>query len=219
LRLAVSTPDQQLSYLRPRVTLSSGASVVAPHSSQTVISRVLLDCHNLQTIRPTVTVLAPDGSAHRLQVQDDGSGTVLPTPADLCDQLDADQPAVDVELGGTLASPTLQLTNTTSRPMTVNWDYEVGSGGFSPDRRDVQLLSTPALPLTLQPHQQRRAALRVVVHGCGADKPIADYSSLGFMNLSVHVSDGIQSDADAQQPVSGVDLTAIVGAALQRSCS
>jgi hypothetical protein len=94
--------------------------------------------------------------------------------------------------------------------------YDVGSGGFAPDRRDVQLTSEPALPLTLGPHEQRTIALRIIVHGCGTNKPLEEYQGLGYMNLQAQF--GNAPNDDQTQPVSGVDLSAVVGAALQRSC-
>ncbi|WP_426563896.1 hypothetical protein ACPPVT_21400 [Angustibacter sp. McL0619] len=215
LRLVTTARDLRLTYFTPQVSLSSGTDVIAPQASETVISRLLLDCDNTDPVSLSVPVRPPDGSLHQLTVADSDNGLSWPTPKDLCNQLDSNEQALDAGLGGTLAKPTLQLRNTGNQQLTVDWQFDLGSG-FGPDRRDVQLSSRPALPLTLQPSQTREVALTLTVSGCGSNRPIENYTSLGFVNLRAHVGPVSQDGGDT--PVSGVDLSAVVGAALQRSC-
>jgi hypothetical protein len=214
LKLVTTPRDARLTFTSPEVSISSGTDTVKPNTSETVTTRILLDCDKTDALQATVPVAPPDGTVHQLAVANDESQP-LPVPAELCNERPGQYQTLDVNLGGTLAHPLLRLQNATTRDVTASWAFEGGSGGFGPDRRDVQLTSDPALPLILGPHEARTVALNVVVRSCGADKPLEEYTSLGFVNLHVQFTDGWQ---EPDYGADGVDLSAIVGAAVQRAC-
>ena len=115
---------------------------------------------------------------------------------------------MSIRLTGSLSQPVLELSNSTDQPLTVTLDS--GSPLTQAASQYLSVTTRPALPTTVAAGGTRRLALRLDVQGCHRDLgPLAD-GGLGYFGLDV---EGLH-----EQNQVGVDLSALVGAALERSC-
>ncbi|MGN6302674.1 MAG: hypothetical protein ACTHN8_16450, partial [Angustibacter sp.] len=190
-----------------RVTVITGDGVVRPERDALVRVRVPLRCDALEAISLSVPVRSQDGALHQLAVRDTDQGMLSQVPQALCAQSEQAEP-MSVRLKGSLSDPALELTNSTDKPVTVSLDS--GSPLTQSASQYLAVTTRPGLPVTVAPGATRRLALRLDVNGCHRDlSPLAD-GGLGYFGLRI---DGA---GDVSQM--GVDLSALVGAALERSC-
>ncbi|GAA4350208.1 hypothetical protein [Angustibacter luteus] len=210
IALVTSPAQTRLSYDTPVVTSLSGAQEIAPGTSTPVTARLLLACDSRTPIELAVPVRAPDGEVHRLPMQSSQWQSASLFPADLCNQSDDARQPLEANVAGTLLRPTLELRNWTADPMTVTWGSG-GQPGLAQFLEKVDLRLTPALPLTLRPNEQRTLRLSVTAHGCPQGVSLDDLN--GYSNLMLHGSGGSGQVGEAW-----VQVTAVLGAAMQRAC-
>ncbi len=190
-----------------RVTVITGDGVVRPDRDALVRVRVPLHCDAMEAIKVSVPVRSEDGSLHQLTVRDTDQGMLTQTPQAICSQAANVEP-ISARLTGTLSQPVLELTNSTDTPVTVTLDS--GSPLTQAASQYLAVTTRPGMPATVAAGATRRLALRLDVQGCHHDLgPLAD-GRFSYFGLRV---DG----ADAVSQV-GVDVSALVGAALERSC-
>ena len=131
-------------------------------------------------------------------------------PADLCNQSDDARQPLEANVTGTLLHPTLQLRNWTAEPMTVTWGSE-GQPDLAEFLEKVDLRLTPSLPLTLRPNERRNVRLSITTRGCPQGVSLDDLN--GYSNLMLHGTGQYGQVGEAW-----VQVTAVLGAALQRAC-
>lgn len=192
-----------------RVTVITGDGVVRPDRDALVRVRVPLQCDSLENLRLSVPVRSEDGTLHEVMVRDSDQGLLSQSPQSLCAQSAQSQmDPVSVRLIGTITQPLLELVNATDRRVTVSLDS--GSPLTQDASQYLAVTTRPGLPVTVAPGATRRLALRLDVQGCHRDlTPLAD-GGLGYFGLRI---DGA---GDVSQM--GIDVSALVGAALERSC-
>lgn len=207
LRIAAATGPGALVDTSSRVTVVTGDGVVRPGNDALVRVRVSLQCDAMQAVRVSVPVRSEDGTLHEVNARDSDQGLLSQTPQALCAQSSQVEP-MSVRLKGTLAQPVLELVNGTDQPATVSLDS--GSPLTQAASQYLSVTTKPALPVTVPAGATRRLTLRLDVQGCHRDLgPIAD-GGLGYFGLNI---DGAQDISQL-----GVDVSALVGAALERSC-
>ncbi|MGN6613303.1 MAG: hypothetical protein ACTHLJ_16165 [Angustibacter sp.] len=191
-----------------RVTVVTGDGVVRPGRDALVRVRATLDCDAMESLKLSVPVRSEDGTLHQLTVRDSDQGMLSQTPQAVCNQETGVEP-MSVQLKGTLREPVLEITNGTGQPATVSLDS--GSPLTQGASQFLAITTRPALPVTVAPGATRRLALRLDVNGCHRDlTPLADGSGQSYIALRVDGAGGVTQ--------MGVDLSTLVGAALERSC-
>ncbi|KQX61640.1 hypothetical protein [Angustibacter sp. Root456] len=190
-----------------RVTVATGDGVVQPGQDALVRVRVHLRCDSPEAVRLSVPVRSEDGTLHELTVRDSDQGMLSQTPQAICAQSSQVEP-MSVQLIGTLAQPALELANSTEHPVTVSLDS--GSPLTQAASQYLSVTTKPGLPVTVAAGATRRLTLRLDVQGCHRDLGRLTDGGMGYFGLNV------ESPNELSQV--GVDVSALVGAALERSC-
>lgn len=190
------------------VTVLGARTSISPGTSVSVAMRLPVDCRAGRVITTTLPVRTTDGTRHAVPVAlpDDGR-----PPSSICPPLGAG-PALQAQLTGTVVLPVLQLSNNTDEAMRVRLPAQA----LSPAGSDavIQVVTRPALPTTIRPHDRLTVHLRFVAHGCVRD--LQDLQRLDIATLSV-VPTLITTPSVEGRPVR-VDVTAVVAAAMVRTC-
>ncbi len=208
LTVVVSDNQSRPPQGEPLVSLVTGDGTVRPGRDALVRARVPLNCESQEALRLRVPVRSPDGTVHRVDARDGDQGALAQSAQALCAQGDYVDP-MPVQLTGSLSQPVLELSNTTDRPLTVSLDS--GSPLTQAASEYLALTTHPALPLVVPPNASERLQVRIDVQGCHRDLgPLAD-GGAGYLGLRIEgVPDGMTQ--------TGVDVSTLVGAALERSC-
>lgn len=190
-----------------RVTVITGDGLVQPGRDALVRVRVPVHCDAPTAVHLSVPVRSPDGTLHELPVRDTDQGVLTQVSQAVCARTEPIDP-VSVQLVGTLSRPVLQVTNASDRPVTVG--LAEGSALMPTASMHLTLTPEPALPVTVPARGSRQVALRLQVRGCHRDLAALADGGAGYFGLQ------IQGPEELNQM--GVDVSAIVGAALERAC-
>ncbi|GAA4350204.1 hypothetical protein [Angustibacter luteus] len=187
----------------------SGTATVQPNQVESFSTAVLLDCQSSAPISLSLPVRSAAGTTSRLPVQPAGDSGPL-SGLELCPFYGPDA-GFQATIGGTLSRPTMRLSNDTAEPITVTLDS--GSPLTEATSQRLSLTTVPALPLKVPGHSNRTVRLQLRAHGClaGADATTMD----GISYLQLRADDVRGNEVGA----SGVDVGALVGLAMARSCS
>jgi hypothetical protein len=208
ITVATSDPGADPSRTAPVVRLINGDGTLLPGRDALVRAVVALDCDSAGPFQITVAVRSQDGTLHDVAVRDDEHVGLTRSASAMCSRDDYADP-LPVRLTGSLRSPSLQLSNTTDRPLTISLDS--GSPLTQAASEYLAVTTLPALPLVMAPNSEQHLSLRLTVQGCHRDLgPLQDGGS-GYLGLRIEGS----PDGPVQ---TGVDVSALVGAALERSC-
>lgn len=192
----------------PTVVMESGSSTVGPRAQASVRLLLPVDCAEPFAERPTVPVRTEDGRRHEVPIDLRGTFGDSSLRDAVCGGV---QNVLSAELAGQLARPVLVVTNVGKQDLRISLSGSIGFAGEADANRDVVLETVPRTPLRLEAGASVDLALTITVRECPAD--IADVSS-GNGYVSV---DGVQ--ASGAQSGAGVDVSTLIGAALNRACS
>ena len=191
-----------------RVTVITGDGVVRPGRDALVRVRVPLNCDALESqLRVSVPVRSEDGTLHQVTVRDTDQGLLTQLPQSVCAQPGTSDP-ISVQLKGSLSDPVLELVSSSDKPVTVSLDS--GSPLTQTASEFLAVTTRPALPITVPAGATRRLSLRLNVQGCHRDLGALTDGSIGYFGLR------LEGAGDVSQM--GVDVNALLGAALERSC-
>ena len=202
----------------PYVRSLAGGLRVAPGRELSVSVLQRLDCWSWTPLSLDLPVRTADGVVHQVTVRRGGPERLV--PRQVCSDASEDL-AVSADLAGPLNRPVIELRNGTSRPVTVSLDPTspvARAGTLLP----VTVSTTPPLPATVGAYSMRTLRLNVRAHNCGAD--VADLQAavgrgvLGLVGRTGGSETGAQPSDDAVRLPLEVDLSALLGAALQRDC-
>jgi len=202
---------------RPYVRSLVGGLRVAPGRELAVSVLQRLDCWSSSPILLELPVRTADGVVHQVPVRRGGPQGLV--PREVCAEAAGDL-AVSADLAGSLRNPVLELRNGTSRPMTVSLDPTsplVRASGLLP----VTVSTAPALPTTVGAYSTRLLRVTIRARDCAAD--VSDLQAAigtGVLGLVGRSGSGADPDpsADPVRLPLQVDLSALLGAALQRDC-
>lgn len=202
-------PDGSRGARTSRVTVLGVGTSVAPGTSVRVEIRLPVDCRSGRVITTTLPVRTSDGVIRDVPVTVPNGGR---PPVSVCPPIAGPAP-VRATLVGTVALPAVQLANNTNEVMRVQLPLQALSPQSDVDAIDV--VTNPALPTTIRPHDRLTVRLRFIPRRCVAD--LTDLQRLDIASLAITpVSLG------AGRPVQGddfhVDVTAVVVAAMVRIC-
>jgi hypothetical protein len=168
-----------------------------------------VDCASRQRLRLELPVQADDGSRHEIDTRMEVASDTFPTGTDLCQQ--NGHQTLSADLAGTFADPLLRVSNTSAEPVRVAIDA-IGAAG---SRQDVDISTRPALPIVLRPGQAQSLHVVVRIRSCTI-APADTTNGSGYLQLSAEPArSGVTRPP---QVSSGVDLTAVIGAAVARRC-
>lgn len=191
------------------VTVLGARTTVSPGTSVSVEMRLPVDCRPGRRITTTLPVRTADGARHAVPVSlpDDG----LP-PASICPPIGA-APQLGAQLTGTVVLPVVQLANNTNQVMRVRLPAQA----LTPEGSDavIQVVTRPALPTTIRPHDRLTVHLRFIAHSCVRE--LQDLQRLDIATLSVVPELLGRTLVTPGDPVR-VDVTAVVAAAMVRTC-
>ncbi len=201
--------DTDTATRRPLVAVLGAGTSVAPGTSVRVEMRVPVDCRAGRLIQTALPVQTADGTSHAVPVTVPDGGrppvTVCPRPAGA--------PALQAILAGTVLLPVMQLSNNTDHPMRVQLPPQALSANTTTAVIDV--VTRPLLPTTIRPHDRLTVRLRFVAHGCVAE--LQDLQRLDFARLRVSPTT-LEPGTQVRGADVGLDVTAVVAAAMVRSC-
>ena len=191
------------------VSVLGARTSVGPGTSVSVQMRLPVDCRAGRLITTTLPVRTADGARHAVPVSlpDDG----LP-PASICPPLGA-APQLRAQLTGTVVRPVVQLANNTNDVMRVRLPAQA----LTPEGSDavIQVVTRPALPTTIRPHDRLTVQLRFVAHSCVSE--LQDLQRLDIATLTITPELLGATRVVPGKPVP-VDVTAVVAAAMVRTC-
>src|SRR3954451_13218668 len=168
-----------------------------------------LDCSSAVPMSLAVPVRTADGVVHRVPVRRGGAERLIPTQA--CEA--GQDLGVTVRLAGALDRPVIELRNPSSGPVVVTVDPLVPLG----QARPVLVSTTPKLPVDVEPGS-RRLALSIRAPACIADPAqLQAAGDLALVARSLPSEPSIGLTSPARQSLH-VDMSALVGAAVQRAC-
>jgi hypothetical protein len=184
-----------------------------------------LDCSSSSPISIELPVRTADGVVHRVPVRRGGPERLV--PREVCADAAGDL-AVSAALAGSVGNPVVEVHNGTSRPIRISLDPTspvARASGLLP----VTVSTAPALPTTVPAYSMSVIRLSVRARDCHAD--VADLQAaagtgvLGLIGRTMDDGSDADSDADPDTDSSDsmrlpleVDLSALLGAALQRDC-
>lgn len=203
---------------RPYVRALAGGLRVPPGEELTVSLLQRLDCWSSSPVSLDLPVRTADGVEHQVQVRRGGPDRLV--PRQVCTEAAGDL-AVSASLAGSLTNPVVELRNGTSGPVTVALDPASPLGRTSPSP-PVAVSTTPGLPITVPPYSLRLVRIDIRARDCTADMAQLQWAT-GDGTLQLVGRSGAPEPAgdpptDAARLPLQVDLTALVGAALQRRC-
>ena len=191
------------------VTVLGARTSVGPGTSVSVEMRVPVDCRAERLITTTLPVRTEDGVRHAVPVSlpDDGQ-----PPASICPPLGTAS-QLSAQLTGTVVLPVLQLANNTNEAMRVRLPAQA----LTPEGSDavIQVVTRPALPTTIRPHDRLTVHLRFVAHSCVRE--LQDLQRLDIATLFVAPELLTATRVVPGEPAA-VDVTAVVAAAMVRTC-
>lgn len=187
-----------------------GDAVLPSGGGVHVLVRTSVDCRMGRVLTPRLGVVTADGVQHSTAVTmpDDGR------PSDqLCPRRSASSSALSATVVGTVLLPAVQLVNLSAEPLRVSLPEQ----GLYPYRegRVLELMTRPALPTTIRPHDRLTVRLRLVPFGCRAE--LQDLQRLDLATLTV-AGTSLRSAGREPAGLAEVDVTALVSAAMVRSC-
>lgn len=171
-----------------------------------------IDCGSAVPLSLEIPVRTADGVVHQLPVRRGGPDRLIPRV--VCEQTSEDL-SVMAELTGSLQRPVIELRNPLPRPATILPDPAQPIGAS----RAITITTRPLLPLDLPSGAVRRVALEVRARACLRDS--VDIQTAGHTNLvalSEVPGSGQGSSLDTLRQPIPLDLSAVVGAAVQRAC-
>ncbi len=183
-----------------------GESWLPAGDSVTVLVRTSVDCRVGRVLTPRIGVTTEDGVEHTTAVTMPDGGR----PSDRLCPRRSNSSALSASLVGTVQLPALQLSNLTADPLRVSLPEQ----GLFPyrDGRVLEVVTRPLLPTTIRPNDRLIVRLRLVSHGCVAE--LQDVQRLDLATLTIA---GTALRTGGQEQVE-VDMTALVSAAMVRSC-
>jgi hypothetical protein len=148
---------------------------------------------------------------HQVKVRRGGPERLL--PREVCLE-GAQDLGVTGAVTGSLRHPVVELRNPASRPVTILEDP------LEPlaQARPVIIRTTPRIPLSIPAEGSRRLTLDVRASRCVDSVEVQGAAHLGLIALSNIPGSGQGSSLDTQRQPVDVDLSAVVGAAVQRAC-
>jgi hypothetical protein len=191
---------------------SLGAGLrVGPGDELAVSMLQRLDCSSAVALTLELPIRTADGVVHQVAVRRGGPERLLPRQVCLEGTEDL---GVTGTVEGTLRHPMVQLRNPASRPVTILEDPLVPLA----QARPVIIRTTPRLPLSIAAGGTRWLTLEVRASGCTNLVEAQAAAHLGLIALSNVPGSGQGSSLDTQRQPVDVDLSAVVGAAVQRAC-
>jgi hypothetical protein len=196
----------------------AGGLRVGPGRELAVSVLQRLDCASASALALEIPVRTADGVVHQVPVRRGGPERLV--PRELCAEAPGDL-AVSAALSGSVGNPVLELRNGTSRRMTVAIDPTspvARAAGMLP----VSVSTEPALPTTVPAYSTAVIRVGVRARHCTADladlEAAAGSGVLGLIGRDADVEAHRTSAADAVRLELQVNLSALLGAALQRDC-
>jgi len=192
-------------YVRPLI----GGLRVDPGDELSISVLQRLDCSSTVPVSLAVPVRTADGVVHQVPVRRGGVEGLVPQQA--CQE--GQDLGVTVRLAGSLDRPVIELRNPSSGPVIVTVDPLVPLG----QARPVLVSTTPRLPVDVDPGS-RRLALSIRAPACIADPAeVQAAGDLALVARSLPSEASIGLPAPARQSLR-LDVSALVGAAVQRAC-
>lgn len=194
-------PRSTRPYVRPLV---DGLRVArGDELSISVLQR--LDCSSGVPVPLAVPVRTADGVVHQVPVRRGGPGQLV--PSQVCDEARPDL-GVTARLTGSLRDPVVELRNPSSGTVLVTVETP-GKG------RPVQVSTTPPVPVDVEPDATLRVGLSVRAPTCVRDAAVVQ--AAGNLTLEARSLPTMGAPAPQSQSVR-LDVSALVGAAMQRAC-
>lgn len=216
LDLATTGDGGRVTAERRVVRPAAGADDVVP-AGGTLLAEVVqsLDCNGGRQGWPEVPVRAASGRVHGVRPDEQQS---VGAPSDYCRSLD--DTSLMVTLEGTLQRPVVRVVNAADRPVSVFVSTAGAPGG------DLVSVSARASgPQVVRPQQLVDVPLVIRVSRCEQDlsERSGAQSANSYLEVqAVTVGDDGQElppdDEAAAEGGQGVDLSGVVGAALERAC-
>ena len=202
----------------PYVRALAGGLRVAPGGELAVSLLQRLDCWSSSPMSLDLPVRTADGEVHQVPVRRGGPQRLV--PRQVCAEAAGDL-AVSASLAGSLSQPAVELRNGTSGPVTVSLDPASPLGRTAP-APPVTVSTAPPLPITIPPYSLRLVRIDVRARDCTAGMAELEWSTgegvLALVGRSGAPDPGGEPSTDAARLPLQVDLTALVGAAVQRRC-
>lgn len=191
------------------VTVLGVSTSLSPGTSGKVEMRVPVDCRAGRAITTTLPVRTADGAQHAVPVTlpDDGR-----PPATVCPRSPR-VAALQATLTGPVVLPVLQLSNNTDSPMRVRLPLQA----LSPEGASsvIEVVTRPAMPTTIRPHDRLAVHLRFISHRCVGD--LQDLQRLDVARLRVTPTVLTPGSAVDGEDVA-VNVSSVVAAAMVRTC-
>lgn len=196
----------------------TGTGRLAGGSSQVLRVQVLLDCATAAASAPALSVRTADHRTHAVALlpsERSDESTLAAVCADA-----GDQAAVRGRVVGTTDHPFVTVTNDGDIPVGVSFASVVSKGDPKVEGL-VTLLTTPALPLVVAAHSERRVAISVRVARCVRDvATLAELADVSYPTLVVTDQNGRVLRGGERGPSAvSVDLSLLVSQAAARTCN
>jgi hypothetical protein len=193
-----------------RVEVLTGSRTVPSGGAQAVTVRVPVDCSSSLATEAALAVRTADGTQHRLPLRSGSGASFDQTDQQGLCQMLPDRQQLNAQLAGSLTEPVLALTNNTDGALMVSIDSASPMTQVSSHR--LSFTTVPALPLKLAAHSSRTVRISVGVPGCIIGDDLPALSGIGYLGLRGDDARGVQLTA------AGVDVGALVGGAIARTC-
>ncbi len=196
---------------------------------QRVTVLVSVDCRRNTSVVPKLSVRSTDGVVHGVPVKDDQLAEYRMAAQEVCHLSDAREQFV-ASLTGSVAAPTLVLTNSSDQPIAVSVSTESSirprpgelianssSGGLEPVPADdsglgISFATTPDLPLRLPAGATQRVAVRLSVAHCLSQKVLSGSGGLALAALPIN------GNSPIAWATGYVDLGPALGAVVAQVC-
>jgi hypothetical protein len=190
-----------------------GGGLTVPAGRELAVSVLQrLDCSSSVPLTLELPVRTPDGVVHQVRVRRGGSDRLV--PAEVCLE-GVDELGVSATVAGSLRRPVLELRNPLTRPVTILFDPMQPP----PQAQQLSIDMAPRLPARIPPGETRRLALDVQTPSCSGDATVPQGAGkINLVALSEVPGAGQGSSLDTERQPLQVDLSTLVGAALQRAC-
>ncbi|GAB3693480.1 hypothetical protein [Angustibacter aerolatus] len=196
---------------RPVVETFGGTARMQPGEQIAMSVRTLLDCSDREELQLRLPLRTQDGVVRPTAVRRGQTERLV--PRDLCR---ADRPGREptIDLRGSLDRPQLLISNPSDLAVTVFLDSS--SPQTLASSEVVSFSTRPALPLRVGAHEDRQLAVTVKGGTCTRDLDSVLQGGGGVLVLVVESAP--RAGSTGLRSSMGVDLTALVGAALERDC-
>lgn len=214
LELVMSPDGAQPTRSTPVLRMLSGDSKVPSGGEMRVLARLGIDCSSTDVVRLQLPVRTVNGSVRQLPVLSSPQQSARVTGRTLC-VTGQQEELVSSRLIGTVDLPVLRLQNNTDLPVLVSLNS--GSPLTQSSSAYLSLTTRPSLPVTVPAQQVRELALRIDVQGCRRD--LSALEGIGYLSLNTEpVGGGSVPTTGFPSHGGGVDVSPLIGAAVQRSC-